>query len=549
MKTDGLKTFLLKAANISEGITVSETSSTYWSKGQGGSGIPDDCLKVGKSSAAGNFTFTLADSYSDVDRVVVTGYGWKATSSVSVNSLTAQKPSAAATETTFTFDLTTSSKSIAVKVTSSAVCVTKIELFAKKNKEDESNKQENGLSWSAESASVTYGSESYNLPTLNNANNLTVSYASSDSSVATIDDNGHVTINNVTGSTEISASFAGDEVYKSGTVAYTLNVTRQIVIEDGIFNFDEDYTALIPSLEGTSSSNSTAGDITEDVTVKAGNVTFVIVAAESGTANRVWNSSPRLRLYSGTHTFSVPQGYVITEINIKQGKWNDGNTFNNEKSSSSNWTGSDQTVELGIAGNTQIKSIEVKYEKAPAEADLTFSITNAKWATYVGKATSSFPTGVKGYIVSATTETSVSLTEVSVITEGTPVLVSGNAGDYEMDAADEADLEFNENVSLDSNLLQVVGTNESVKSAYVLANKGKVAFYLYEGNGLDEGQVYLPTTAGARQMLAIDGYEATGIKAIEATTVQMGIYTLQGQRVGLATRGLYIVNGKKLIVK
>jgi hypothetical protein len=43
--------------------------------------------------------------------------------------------------------------------------------------------------------------------------------------------------------------------------------------------------------------------------------------------------------------------------------------------------------------------------------------------------------------------------------------------------------------------------------------------------------------------------EATGIKAIEAAEAEEGIYNLQGQRVAKTQKGLYIVNGKKAIVK
>ena len=56
---------------------------------------------------------------------------------------------------------------------------------------------------------------------------------------------------------------------------------------------------------------------------------------------------------------------------------------------------------------------------------------------------------------------------------------------------------------------------------------------------------------GARATkFVIDGGISTGLIAVDGTVVEDGcIYTLGGQRVAQPTKGLYIVNGKKLIVK
>ncbi|MBR1932952.1 MAG: carbohydrate-binding protein [Prevotella sp.] len=43
--------------------------------------------------------------------------------------------------------------------------------------------------------------------------------------------------------------------------------------------------------------------------------------------------------------------------------------------------------------------------------------------------------------------------------------------------------------------------------------------------------------------------DLSGISAIAADQAQQGIYTLQGVRVSAATKGLYIINGKKMVVK
>ena len=85
--------------------------------------------------------------------------------------------------------------------------------------------EEAGLAWSAEigRGELTDEEPFAELPTLTNPNGLTVTYSSSDEKVATIDAEGAVDLVGP-GATVISASFAGDDIYKPTTVTYTLSV-------------------------------------------------------------------------------------------------------------------------------------------------------------------------------------------------------------------------------------------------------------------------------------------------------------------------------------
>jgi len=89
----------------------------------------------------------------------------------------------------------------------------------------EGEKSEPSLSFSAESATATYGDETAATPTLNNPDNLWVTYASSNPDVATVDENGTVHIVGA-GETVISASYEGDYAYTEMTVSYTLTVNK-----------------------------------------------------------------------------------------------------------------------------------------------------------------------------------------------------------------------------------------------------------------------------------------------------------------------------------
>ena len=81
---------------------------------------------------------------------------------------------------------------------------------------------------------------------------------------------------------------------------------------------------------------------------------------------------------------------------------------------------------------------------------------------------------------------------------------------------------------------------------------GKAAFKKINATAatVDEGKAYLEFNEEIEAPLFdLDG-EATSIKAVEAKTVENGeYYNLAGQRVAQPTKGLYIVNGKKVIIK
>ena len=59
-------------------------------------------------------------------------------------------------------------------------------------------------------------------------------------------------------------------------------------------------------------------------------------------------------------------------------------------------------------------------------------------------------------------------------------------------------------------------------------------------------------TSGARITLVFDDEETTGINTIKGSELKVynnAYYDLSGRRVAQPTKGLYIVNGKKVLVK
>ena len=115
----------------------------------------------------------------------------------------------------------------------------------------------------------------------------------------------------------------------------------------------------------TSNKQSSSGDITETYVVSNADVTLTISPQDGSakTPNRFWQtfSGPQLRVYSGTVTFEVPEGYTMTQIVFNTEKWNAGNIADAGDMDGTTWEGEAQSVTFSIAGNTQINSIVISF--------------------------------------------------------------------------------------------------------------------------------------------------------------------------------------------
>lgn len=147
---------------------------------------------------------------------------------------------------------------------------------------------------------------------------------------------------------------------------YSLTLVLALVASVGFaqttFDFDNDYKTLFPSLPGVSSATSNEGDFNEAATCTVDGIAVTVSAKEEGNpnANRIWTSSARLRMYSGTLTVQAPEGKQISKIEIAQKKWNANNKVDNGTiDNKGNWTGSANKVVYSIAANTQIKTMTV----------------------------------------------------------------------------------------------------------------------------------------------------------------------------------------------
>ena len=128
-------------------------------------------------------------------------------------------------------------------------------------------------------------------------------------------------------------------------------------------DFDNDYQKIFPTLTGVSSSDSNAGDFTENTySAEIDGVTIGVSAAAEGVTNpnRIWTSSPRLRMYSGILVVACTSGDIIEKIEFNASKF----SVNTEQGTLTDqvWTDGGQTtfiVAFNVEKNTQIKSMTV----------------------------------------------------------------------------------------------------------------------------------------------------------------------------------------------
>ena len=169
------------------------------------------------------------------------------------------------------------------------------------------------------------------------------------------------------------------------------------------------------------------------------------------------------------------------------------------------------------------------------------------------------PETVEAYVVSEATGNYASLTQVTgSLPANTGVILKGEGTHQFITSADAA-------TTIESNLLAGSVENTYVAGpAYVLANgTNGVGLYKATLNKDAEGAVgtthflnnankaYLPAATGAESRFLVFNFgddNATAIDGIEAeSTANVVVYDLVGRRVQKAQKGLYIVNGKKVI--
>ena len=148
------------------------------------------------------------------------------------------------------------------------------------------------------------------------------------------------------------------------------------------------------------------------------------------------------------------------------------------------------------------------------------------------------------YVVTKITKDAVTLSPVDEVPAGTGVILKGS-GAYSIPV--KADASFS-----GTNLLNaaVEAYDCAANEVYIL--QGGEFHLVTAASTVPAGKAYLSADdvpVNARSLIFEFGDEATGISAVSQEVLSGEFYNLQGQRVDAPKKGLYIVNGKKVIIK
>ena len=184
---------------------------------------------------------------------------------------------------------------------------------------------------------------------------------------------------------------------------------------------------------------------------------------------------------------------------------------------------------------------------------VTVSISPVGYATYATTNNILVPNdeNVKVMTVKVNADNStITLNDVAagtVIPAGTGILVKATAGNHDFVVTSKPVTEFTNN-----DLKAATKDETSNGTTYFALTKigDKVGFALVEKDVvIPAGKAYLEVPAGqAAKFFGLDG-EATGINSVKTAKADGAYYTLEGVKTTKPVKGLYIHNGKKIIVK
>lgn len=373
-----------------------------------------------------------------------------------------------------------------------------------------------------------------------------------------------------------------------------------------IFNFDNDYKTLFPDLPGVSSTDSHEGDFTKATTCTVDGIKVTISKKTSGAnENRIWSSSPRLRMYSGTMTIEAPEGKKISDISFEQAKWAVRNNSDVGTLTEGKWKGDANKVVVTIAGNTQIKSLTVTlagtvitYTDVPSVKDLlanytkdtpnlNLKLTNAKVIyvnefkgtvnTYVREGDAAIELRTLGFDMPVNSTISGTVKVDYAVNYGVPYLKANDATNDESLTIQESTEEAQPIVATVADILAKKYINDLVIIKDVTFKKEVSGtytnYFIYDGEQkvqlYDKFQVSDLTTLTDGETYTVQGLfgqifkdvpeilmtkkvaETTGINNIttDATLENAPAFNLAGQKVGKAYKGVVIKAGKKFVQK
>ncbi len=395
------------------------------------------------------------------------------------------------------------------------------------------SRTETALSWSASKVEIAKGaSESeYTLPSLTNTNNVSpIVYTITGTDNLAIEVDGTILVDtDIEGTVTVTASFAGDDSYKPAEASYTITV-YDATVKGSKYN---PYTvAEVLDLTSDKTDVYVEGYIVGFVT---GTSTFTTTPSSSNKSNWAIADDKDETVFANVIPVEIK---TANQTNYAIGT-------HPELLGAKVLIMGDITSYFGKNGVKNLGEINVK---------VPVTVTSAGLATFAFSSRLDFTNveNLEAYIAKEESS-AIKLHKVNKVPAGTGVLLRAKNGatDFEVPVATSAD-------DVTDNLF-VRGTGAAVESGsgpynYVLGkHNGEVGFYKAGGMTVAKDKAYLQTTiSSAHIFIDFENMGVTGVNEITNTNLTNNtnnFYNLAGQRVAKPTKGLYIMNGRKVVVK
>jgi hypothetical protein len=269
----------------------------------------------------------------------------------------------------------------------------------------------------------------------------------------------------------------------------------------------------------------------------------------------------------GTFAFNVGTGYLYAASSksnyLRTQSTNDSNsswkieiidgiaTIKAQGENTRNWMRYNSTSKLFSCYSSGQQDISIYKVNLATVEDYVLNVTKAGWSTLYLDYNVVVPEDVVCYAISGVEGTNVILDEVTgVLPANTAVIVEAEEGEYTFEVTEES-------AEVESLMAGTTKAEYKDAEAYVLSIvDGNVGLYKAQMAGgvwlNNANKAYLPASVanGAASYSFRFGEGTTGISEVKGDSGNVKtIYDLTGRQVNAVERGIYIINGKKVLVK
>ena len=223
--------------------------------------------------------------------------------------------------------------------------------------------------------------------------------------------------------------------------------------------------------------------------------------------------------------------------------------INLHDSGDKNTPSADRGAGLSISASTDARYCSWQLEPV-TEVTKTVEVSDAGYATFFFPVAVTIPAGVEAYTGAVNGNSLVMTALEGKIPANTAVVLKAEAEAYDFESTTA------EAFAGTNDLKGTVGGKATTSgSILTLQNKAAVGFYLYanDGDAIDLAgfKAYLDKPAGEVKGFSLQFGTETAINAIDNAPFASGsaVFNLAGQRVQKTQKGIFVVNGKKVVIK